>query len=203
MIQSIAIHPTLTAPAAPAAPAALAAGDPVRPAVDWWDAAGTRYAATDELIRNFKPNADGTTQPATYHWRQETTPPPAARTLWPAVKGLAVGALAGIGGVIFAGVPAASWGPWMACFGVAGAVLFAVASVHQAKSEARAAAEHYENGTVVQGRLAADPQPDGQHVVFYVEGDVDSKVDLNEYATARPGPVDETNPPWWEQHGRW
>ncbi|MEW6278012.1 MAG: hypothetical protein AB1758_05270, partial [Candidatus Eremiobacterota bacterium] len=121
--------------------------------------------------------------------------------LWPAATAGAVGALAGMGGVVFANVPPAWWGTWMPCAAVIGAVVFAVANVHKVKDEARAAAEHYEHGTIVEGRLAADPRPDGQHVAFYIEGDIDHKVDLNSYATGKPGPIDEQNPPWWDQFG--
>ncbi|MEW6282406.1 MAG: hypothetical protein AB1758_27610, partial [Candidatus Eremiobacterota bacterium] len=70
---------TMTSPAplsSPAAGVSRTDSDPVQPNVDWWEVGGTRYETTDELIRNFHPNPDGSSQGATYHWRQETTPPP-------------------------------------------------------------------------------------------------------------------------------
>lgn len=193
-----------------AAPASTStASDDVRPNVEWWEVGDRRYESTADLLKTFTPSSNG--EPAVYHWRQETS------FGWPEKKtamreGALTGALVGgmLGGALAVGINVLGFAAtvltagMMGVFGgvgllapiAIGAGLGAVMGAIEGPANAK---ERFDTGTLVGGQLQSELQPDGsQHLEFYVNGQVNQKVDLNSYATAQPGPIPENGPePWW------
>lgn len=215
MLTSLSLSPStspVAAPTAQTAPAPRATED-VRPNVEWWEVGDQRFDSTADLVKAYVPPKAGV--PALYHWRQETSfgAPEKRRAVLDGAKqgalmGGIIGGVFGVGmnilGVIgtvltggmlgvFGGVSLVA--PALICAGV-GAVIGALEGPSNAKAR-------FDTGTLVDGQLQTEVQPDGtSHLVFYVDDRASEKVDLNAYQNARPGaPSAGGDQPWWIHSG--
>lgn len=214
MLTSLTLPTSVVRLTAPPPPASSAAGSgDIRPAVEWWEVGDARYDSTADLLKGCTLGANGT--PATYHWRQETSfgaPEKWSAARDGAVTGAFTGAMLGgmlgigvnivgfIGTVMTAGMLGVFGGVGLlapiAIGAVGGAVIGALSGPKNAEA-------HFHTGTLVDGQLQPEPQPDGStHLAFYVNGQVSEKVDLERYAQASPGqPPASGDQPWWVQGG--